>query len=200
MKIKEDKEFKMPQIMFKTIWANFMFMLVLGFWFVNGLLAVVDYPHLPIVVLGLITFGVVAFYIIMMAAPGEAFNKHAPQVNFDDLKRSIVYMVLSLFVFSGIYQNNKVPPKPPKKLVSEQTIKITELSIFDVHNKKIKYAIGYKDINGSIKWQSNFEALGDRTEYLKTLVKDNKFIVEIYFKVNKHNNGSLKIIKQNIKG
>ncbi len=202
MKIKEDKEFKMPQIMFKTIWANFMFMVLLAAMFVNGLLEVVDYGSADLIPFGLTIFGVVAFYLMMVGGPGEAFARNAPDVNFQDLRRTVIYVVITFIVFVGIFQykkHNEIIPIPPK-LVAEKSIKITELSIFDIHNSKIKYAIGYKDINGSVKWQSNFEALKDRTEYLKTLVDNNKFKVEIYFKVSKHNKGSLEIIKQTIKG
>jgi len=145
----------------------------------------------------------VAFYLLLVGSAGEAFTKHAPDENFSDLKRSVIYLLITLVLFTATqyyHDSNKVPPPPPI-IVDASTVKITELSIFDIHDKKIKYAIGYKDTNGTIRWQSNFEALDDRTEYLKTLVgKDNKFKVEIYFKINKHNNGSLEIIKQIIKG
>jgi len=202
MKIKEDRELKLPRLMFKTIQANFMFVCILAFWFVNSLLYLVDYPSLTLIPLGLISFGLISFYLLMVGSVGEAFNSSAPQMHFDDLKRTVIYLLISLLVFVGIqfYADSNKVPVPPKVLVSEQTIKITELSIFDTHNKTIKYAIGYKDSNGTIRWQSVFTALNDRTEYLKTLVSDGKFKVKINFKVNKHNTGSLEIIKQTIKG
>ena len=204
MNIKDRKtSWKFPRLMFHTIWANFMFVVILALLFVNTILYLVNYPSLTLIPLGLIVFGVVAFYLLLVGSAGEAFTKHAPQENFSDLKRSVIYLLITLAMFTAIHyyqDSNKVIPPPPI-LVAESTVKIVELSIFDIHNKKIKYAIGYKDVNGTLRWQSNFKALSDRTEYLKTLVgKDNKFKVEIYYKINKYNNGSLEIIKQTIKG
>jgi len=59
MKIKEDRELKFPRIMFHTIWANFMFVIILAFLFINSMLYVVNYPSLTLIPLGLIVFGII---------------------------------------------------------------------------------------------------------------------------------------------
>jgi hypothetical protein len=199
MKIKEERTLKLPKIMFKTSYANFMFVLILCLWFLNTVLFLVDYSHLELPTLGISSFILVAIYIIMLGAPGEAFREYAPQEHFDDLKKSVLYIVLCFIIFAGIFQYNK-QDIVPEKLIQPQSIKITELTIFDsIKNGSSNYVIGYKDKKGILRIQSNFKTVEDRNEYLKTLIKDNKFKVQIFFNIDEHNVFSLEIIKRNIK-
>jgi len=200
MKIKENKELKLPKIMFVSIWANVMFVLILCFWFMNSVLFFVNYPHLTLIPLGLITFGLLVSYILLLAGPGEAFTKKSPETNFDDFKKSIVYSIISFLVFVSIFQYYKVPPTLPK-IVKEETVKITELSIFDkLSGNKLIFSIGYNDNNGNTRWVSSFKDLSSRNNYINTLVENGKFKVKIVYTKDKHNNASLKIIRKVIKG
>jgi hypothetical protein len=203
MDIKDRKTgWKFPRIMFHTTWANFMLIIVLAFLFINSMLYFVHYSSFSLISSGFIVFGMISIFLLL-ASVNESFTRNSPEVHFSDLKRTAIYMFITFFIFAYIHYYNEhhkvVAPPPP--LVKEKTIKIVELSIFDVQIKKIKYMIGYKDNNGTTCYKSTFDTLDDRNDYLDTLVgKDNKFKVEINFKIDKHNNGSLEIIKQTIKG
>ena len=198
MKIKEPSNFKFPRLMFQSIFPNFMFVVILAFWFINSILFLVDYPYLGLIPLGLITFGLIAVFLFMVVGPGEGFSSKAPKENFQDFRRAIVYMFISLGIFVGIHYYNKEEPKKIV-LVKEQSIPIKSIEITDVHHNKIVYVLEYKDSNGTIRWKNNFPTDLDREKYLDTLVKDGKFKVGIFFRIDDHNKGSLSVVKKTIK-
>lgn len=59
MKIKEDREFNIPRVMFHTIWANFIFLVLLAAMFINTILFLADYISIKLVPLGLMLFGLI---------------------------------------------------------------------------------------------------------------------------------------------
>ena len=198
MRIKEPSNFKFPRLMFHSIFSNFMFVVILSFWFINSILFLVDYPFLGLIPTGLITFGLIAVFLCMVGGPGEAFSSDSPKENFQDFRRAIVYMIISLGIFVGLHYYNKEEPKKIV-LVKEQSIPIKSIEITDVHHNKIMYELEYKDSNGSIRWKNKFPTDEDRQKYLDTLVKDGKFKVGIFFHIDTHNNGSLSVVKKTIK-
>jgi len=178
MKIKDRRlELNWSNLLFKRIYSNIAFFIVLAGIFINYIFGLMGYNNLSVLSLLLINFIFVAVFIGGAIGPGEILKESYSNTrtieNKNDLKKSAVYTIIYILVSLFLFYNET--PKPSINIHK----KISYVKFVDFHGTKDSYGIKYYTKDGINIYTDDYIKEKDRTQVYNKIFKNGKVVVDM---------------------
>jgi hypothetical protein len=179
---------KKIKIGFETGTANFVFIGIIIFIIFNQLLALSGTENFSYITQAMIVLLIWSITLFIVAGPSEAFkfrdahscHRDEYERNIRDFKKSILVGILIIGGLIGLhYETKPIPPKP----LSDLSIPVKSIQVYEIHKDKDSFAIRYIDGKGNILFNDVYNELKDRNAVLERIFdKDGKLKVTVVYK------------------